>query len=216
MNRQLTVQESRRKLARDICHGKRGQLGALGLVVNAAVLWTTRYLDAAVEQLRALPAEAREHDVLNEDVTGSPRSSTRTSTCWAATASASPPRLAAASPYAARHRFGRSLSVHSGQQKAKARRRLPVPCHSQHIAHRGPCGKTRVVPQNLRPKPERAEIRDREVRVLLSTYGSRRTSNRRWDSRCGCGHSVRRCGCACRRTARSSWPKCNLVEWGVS
>jgi len=32
------------------------------------VLWTTRYLDAAVEQLRALPAEAREHDVLNEDV----------------------------------------------------------------------------------------------------------------------------------------------------
>jgi hypothetical protein len=27
-----------------------------------------RYLEAAVEQLRALPAEAREHDVLNEDV----------------------------------------------------------------------------------------------------------------------------------------------------
>ena len=26
MNRQLTVQESRRKLARDICHGKRGQI----------------------------------------------------------------------------------------------------------------------------------------------------------------------------------------------
>jgi TnpA family transposase len=56
MNRQLTVQESRHKLARDICHGKRGQimqayrtgqedqLGALGLVLNAAVLWTTRYL----------------------------------------------------------------------------------------------------------------------------------------------------------------------------
>ncbi len=53
MNRQLTVQESRHKLARDICHGKRGQimqayregqedqLGALGLVLNAAVLWTT-------------------------------------------------------------------------------------------------------------------------------------------------------------------------------
>jgi TnpA family transposase len=48
MNRQLTVQESRHKLARDICHGKRGQimqayrtgqedqLGALGLVLNAA------------------------------------------------------------------------------------------------------------------------------------------------------------------------------------
>ncbi|MFB6717087.1 MULTISPECIES: Tn3 family transposase [unclassified Streptomyces] len=80
MNRQLTVQESRHKLARDICHGKRGQimqayrdgqedqLGALGLVLNAAVLWTTRYLDAAVEQLRALPAAQREHDVLDEDV----------------------------------------------------------------------------------------------------------------------------------------------------
>ncbi len=80
MNRQLTVQESRHKLARDICHGERGQimqayrtgqedqLGALGLVLNAAVLGTSRYLDAAVEQLRALPAEAREHDVLNEDV----------------------------------------------------------------------------------------------------------------------------------------------------
>ncbi|MCX5188926.1 transposase [Streptomyces sp. NBC_00268] len=50
MNRQLTVQESRRKLARDICHGKRGQimqayregqedqLGALGLVLNATAL----------------------------------------------------------------------------------------------------------------------------------------------------------------------------------
>ncbi|MFC7884762.1 Tn3 family transposase [Streptomyces sp. NPDC057376] len=80
MNRQLTVQESRHKLARDICHGKRGQimqayregqedqLGALGLVLNAAVLWTTRYLDAAVDQLRALPANEREHDVLDQDV----------------------------------------------------------------------------------------------------------------------------------------------------
>jgi TnpA family transposase len=80
MNRQLTVQESRHKLARDICHGKRGQimqayrqgqedqLGALGLVLNAAVLWTTRYLDAAVEQLRALPDDQREHRILDEDV----------------------------------------------------------------------------------------------------------------------------------------------------
>jgi hypothetical protein len=80
MNRQLTVQESRHKLARDICHGKRGQimqayrtgqedqLGALGLVLNAAVLWTTRYIDAAVTTLRALPADQREHDVVNADV----------------------------------------------------------------------------------------------------------------------------------------------------
>jgi TnpA family transposase len=65
MNRQLTVQESRHRLARVICHGKRGQiqqpyrdgqedqLAALGLVLNAVTLWTTRYLDAAVTQLRA-------------------------------------------------------------------------------------------------------------------------------------------------------------------
>jgi hypothetical protein len=48
--------------------GQEDQLGALGLVLNAAVLWTTRYLDAAVEELRALPADEREHDVLDEDV----------------------------------------------------------------------------------------------------------------------------------------------------
>ncbi|MFB7579386.1 Tn3 family transposase [Streptomyces hydrogenans] len=65
MNRQLTVQESRHRLARSICHGGRGQirqayredqedqLAALGLVLNAVVLWNTRYLDAAIAQLRA-------------------------------------------------------------------------------------------------------------------------------------------------------------------
>ncbi len=65
MNRQLTVQESRHRLEREICHGKRGQimqayregqedqLAALGLVLNAVVLWTTRYLDAAPAQLEA-------------------------------------------------------------------------------------------------------------------------------------------------------------------
>jgi TnpA family transposase len=64
MNRQLTVQESRHRLGRKICHGHRGQirqayregqedqLAALGLVLNAVVLWNTRYLDAIVENLR--------------------------------------------------------------------------------------------------------------------------------------------------------------------
>lgn len=37
-------------------------------MLNAAVPWTTRYQDAAVTTLRALPADQREHDVLNEDV----------------------------------------------------------------------------------------------------------------------------------------------------
>ncbi|MFE0133858.1 Tn3 family transposase [Streptomyces sp. NPDC059037] len=74
MHKQLTVQESRHKRARDICHGKKGtihqayrdgmedQLGALGLVLNAVVLWTTRYIDAAVAQLRA-----EGHDIKDED-----------------------------------------------------------------------------------------------------------------------------------------------------
>lgn len=39
-----------------------------GLVLNAAVLWTSRYLDASVAYLRALPAEERKHNVLDEDV----------------------------------------------------------------------------------------------------------------------------------------------------
>jgi hypothetical protein len=76
MNRQLTVQESRHKLARDVCHGKRGtihqayrdgmedQLGALGLVLNAIVLWTTRYIDAAVAQLQAEGHEIRDEDII--------------------------------------------------------------------------------------------------------------------------------------------------------
>nr|WP_199847544.1 MULTISPECIES: Tn3 family transposase [unclassified Streptomyces] len=50
MNRQLTVQESRHSLARDVCHGRRGtihqayrdrvedQPGSLGPVLNAVVL----------------------------------------------------------------------------------------------------------------------------------------------------------------------------------
>ncbi|MFI5809075.1 Tn3 family transposase [Streptomyces sp. NPDC051561] len=75
MHKQLTVQESRHKLAREICHGKKGtihqayregmedQLGSLGLVLNAVVLWTTRYIDAAVDQLRAEGHEIRDEDV---------------------------------------------------------------------------------------------------------------------------------------------------------
>lgn len=75
MNRHLTVQESRHKLARDVCYGKRGtihqayrdgmedQLGALGLVLHAIVLWTRKYIDAAVAQLRAGGHEIRDEDI---------------------------------------------------------------------------------------------------------------------------------------------------------
>ena len=61
---QLNRGEGRHSLARAIFHGQRGelrqhyregqedQLSALGLVVNAVVLWNSRYLSVAVEQLR--------------------------------------------------------------------------------------------------------------------------------------------------------------------
>lgn len=39
------------------------QLGSLGLVLNAVVLWTTRYIDAAVVQLRAEGHEVRDEDI---------------------------------------------------------------------------------------------------------------------------------------------------------
>jgi TnpA family transposase len=69
------LQEGRHALARKICHGKKGelyhryerglenQLGALGLVLNCVVLWTTVYLDAAVRQLRAQGCPVRDEDM---------------------------------------------------------------------------------------------------------------------------------------------------------
>jgi hypothetical protein len=67
--------ESRHGVARIIFHGQRGglrqryregqedQLGALGLVVNAVVLWNTRYLDAALARARASGALVNLEDV---------------------------------------------------------------------------------------------------------------------------------------------------------
>ena len=71
---QLTVQESRHRLARKIFHGSRGeirkryregqedQLAALGLVLNAVVLWNTRYIDAALTALAAQGYPVHEQD----------------------------------------------------------------------------------------------------------------------------------------------------------
>ncbi|MDX3798565.1 Tn3 family transposase [Streptomyces sp. AK04-3B] len=42
--------------------GMEHQLGSLGLVLHTAVLWTTRYTDAAVAQLRAEGREIRDED----------------------------------------------------------------------------------------------------------------------------------------------------------
>jgi TnpA family transposase len=72
---QLNRGEGRHQLARAVFHGKRGelrqhyregqedQLGALGLVVNAIILWNTIYMDAALDQLRAEGFDVRDDDV---------------------------------------------------------------------------------------------------------------------------------------------------------
>lgn len=72
---QLNRHEGRHSLGRVVFHGQRGelrqryregqedQLGALGLVLNAIVLWNTRYLDAALAQLRTQGIEVLDEDV---------------------------------------------------------------------------------------------------------------------------------------------------------
>jgi TnpA family transposase len=72
---QLNRGEGRHMLARAIFHGKRGelrqryrqgqedQIGALGLIVNAVVLWNTIYMDAALKQLRKEGFAVRDEDV---------------------------------------------------------------------------------------------------------------------------------------------------------
>jgi TnpA family transposase len=43
--------------------GQEDQLGALGLVVNALVLWNTRYMDAALSHLHSKGVEVKPEDV---------------------------------------------------------------------------------------------------------------------------------------------------------
>jgi TnpA family transposase len=71
---QLNRGEGRHGVARAICHGQRGeirkryregqedQLGALGLVTNAVVLWNTIYMQAALDHLQRQSLEIREED----------------------------------------------------------------------------------------------------------------------------------------------------------
>lgn len=72
---QLNRTESRHALARAVFHGQQGQLrqryregqedqlGALGLVVNAIVLWNTRYQDAALAHLRCTGFDVQDDDI---------------------------------------------------------------------------------------------------------------------------------------------------------
>lgn len=71
---QLNRGEGRHAVARAICHGQRGeirkryregqedQLGALGLVTNALVLWNTIYMQAALDHLKQQGEEVLEND----------------------------------------------------------------------------------------------------------------------------------------------------------
>lgn len=71
---QLNCGEERHGVARIICYGQRGeirkryregqedQLGALGLVTNAVVLWNTIYMQAALDHLQNQPGKIREED----------------------------------------------------------------------------------------------------------------------------------------------------------
>ncbi|MBN6058608.1 Tn3 family transposase, partial [Nonomuraea sp. RK-328] len=75
LGKQLSVQESRHRLARKICHGNAGkirqayregqedQLAVLGLVLNAVVLWNSTYLSAIVDQLRAQGVPVKDEDL---------------------------------------------------------------------------------------------------------------------------------------------------------
>lgn len=72
---QINRAEKRHDLARAVFHGRKGelrqayregqedQLGALGLVINAIVLWNTRYIDAALEKLRENGWQINDEDV---------------------------------------------------------------------------------------------------------------------------------------------------------
>lgn len=71
---QLNRGEGRHAVARAICHGQRGeirkryregqedQLGALGLVTNALVLWNTIYMQAALDHLREQGEDVKEEN----------------------------------------------------------------------------------------------------------------------------------------------------------
>jgi TnpA family transposase len=71
---QLNRGEGRHAVARAICHGQRGeirkryregqedQLGALGLVTNALVLWNTIYMQAALDHLKEQGEDVKEED----------------------------------------------------------------------------------------------------------------------------------------------------------
>ncbi|MEM7175350.1 MAG: Tn3 family transposase [Chlamydiota bacterium] len=73
--KQLNRGEGRHVIARMICHGRRGeiyrkyregqedQLGALGIVTNAVILWNTIYIDSVLSHMKKNGGKLKEKDV---------------------------------------------------------------------------------------------------------------------------------------------------------
>ena len=73
--KQLNRGEGRHVIARVICHGRRGeiykkyregqedQLGALGIVTNAVILWNTIYIDSVLSHMKKNGGKLKEKDV---------------------------------------------------------------------------------------------------------------------------------------------------------
>lgn len=126
----------------------------------------------------------------------------------------------AASPYAARHRFAGSLSAHSGRQKAKAKAKAKA----RRSTHSLPVS-TYSAPGALRQDPGRGAESSAEAATCgnqgFTKYvrfwprrGSRGTPNRRGTRGAAAGTRRTRAGAPRRRTARSTRPEINLVQWG--
>ena len=98
--------------------------------------------------------------------------------------------------------------------KAKARRSR-TPCHSQCIAHRGACGKTRVVPQNGWPRPEPTEPGVAKCVCCCRRWARGGTSNQWRDLRCSRGHPARRRGVRAADCAEQL-AEMQPAEWGFS
>jgi len=75
-------------------------------------------------------------------------------------------------------------------------RRVPTPLPSHYIAHRGACGKPRVVPYTRRQRPEPTDMGGATCVCWCRRMGHAGASNWWWDARRRCGHAPRRCGCA--------------------
>jgi len=60
----LALHGKRGELRQRYREGQEDQLGALGLVVNAVILWNTIYMDAALSELRAEGFDVRDEDAV--------------------------------------------------------------------------------------------------------------------------------------------------------